>query len=231
MTRGGRICFLSSFRSRRSAAALSRRLCTRMSSTMPSWSTARHTQCFWPAIFTATSSRCHLSPARGSRGSVQRLGVCGGGDMTGRAVSGWGIVDGLSVAAGRNARGRRDAQCRGDGARIHALLPSFESEPARKLRRALDAVDRYLRSQSAPLVDYTERHRAGLRVGTSLIAGTANFLVNRRIAKSQQMRWSRRGADRLLQVRCALYNGTLGTGFGQQFLPTNDPHPPMAVAA
>src|SRR5215212_3052389 len=30
--------------------------------------------------------------------------------------------------------------------RIHALLPSFESEPARKLRRALDTVDRYLRS-------------------------------------------------------------------------------------
>ena len=115
--------------------------------------------------------------------------------------------------------------------RIRALLPSFESEPARKLRRALDAVDRYLRSQSAHLVDYAERHRAGLRVGTSLTEGTAKFLVNRRMAKSQQMRWSRRGADLLLQVRCALYNGTLGTGFGQKFLPINAPHPPMAVAA
>src|SRR3954469_2688397 len=57
--------------------------------------------------------------------------------------------------------------------RIHALLLCFESEPARKLRRALDAVDRYLRSQSAHLVDYAERHRAGLRVGTSLTEGTA----------------------------------------------------------
>jgi hypothetical protein len=123
----------------------------------------------------------------------------------------------------------KDAQISID--RIHALLPSFESEPARKLRRALDAVDRYLRSQSAHLVDYAERHRAGLRVGTALTEGTANFLVNRRMAKAQQMRWTRRGADRLLQVRCALYNGTLGTGFGQKFLPTNDPHPPMAVAA
>src|SRR4051812_40060437 len=37
--------------------------------------------------------------------------------------------------------------------------------------------------------------------------------------KAQQMRWTRRGADLLLQVRCALYNGTLGTGFGQKFLP------------
>src|SRR5215212_10155498 len=115
--------------------------------------------------------------------------------------------------------------------RIHALLPSFEGEPARKLRRALDAVDRYLRSQSAHLVDYAERHRAGLRVGTSLTEGTANFLVNRRMAKSQQMRWSRRGADLLLQVRCAVYNGTLGTGFGQRFQAANDPHPPAAIAA
>jgi hypothetical protein len=115
--------------------------------------------------------------------------------------------------------------------RIHALLPSFEGEPARKLRRALDAVDRYLRSQSAYLVDYAERHRAGLRVGTSLTEGTANFLVNRRMAKSQQMRWSRRGADLLLQVRCAVYNGALGIGFGQRFQAANDPHPPAAIAA
>src|SRR3954462_2506948 len=115
--------------------------------------------------------------------------------------------------------------------RIHALLPSFESEPARKLRRTLDAVDRYLRSQSAHLVDYAERHRAGLRVGTSLTEGTANFLVNRRMAKAQQMRWTRRGADLLLQVRCALYNGTLGTGFGQKFHAANDQHAPMALAA
>src|SRR3954468_24443641 len=74
------------------------------------------------------------------------------------------------------------------------------------------------------------RHRAGLRVGTALTEGTANFLVNRRMNKSQQMRWSRRGADRLLQVRCAVYNGTLGTGFGQRFYAVNDALPPVAAA-
>jgi hypothetical protein len=37
--------------------------------------------------------------------------------------------------------------------------------------------------------------------------------------KSQQMRWSRRGADLLLQVRCAIYNGAFGSGFGQLFGP------------
>src|SRR3954469_13545584 len=68
----------------------------------------------------------------------------------------------------------------------------------------------YLTGQSDWLVNYAEQHRAGLRVGTAITEGTANFLVNRRMNKSQQMRWSRRGADLLLQVRCAVYNGTFG---------------------
>jgi hypothetical protein len=124
--------------------------------------------------------------------------------------------------------------------RIRAVMPHFRGErgggrgpaaPSRRLWTALRALDGYLVGRSDRLVDYGERHRAGLRVGTALTEGTANFLVNRRMAKSQQMRWSRRGADRLLQVRCAVYNGTLGTGFGQRFYPANDPLPPVAAAA
>jgi hypothetical protein len=71
----------------------------------------------------------------------------------------------------------------------------------------------------------------GSRVGTALTEGTANFLVNRRMNNCQQMRWSRHGADLLLQVRCAVYNGTLGSGLGQKFQPANDLYPPIALAA
>ncbi len=88
---------------------------------------------------------------------------------------------------------------------------------SRRLWTALREIDRYLTSQSAWLVNYAERHRAGLRVGTSITEGTANFLVNRRMNKSQQMRWSRRGADLLLQVRCAVLNGKLGSSFEPLF--------------
>src|SRR3954469_23194880 len=123
--------------------------------------------------------------------------------------------------------------------RIQAAMPPFQSEPdsrrsvapSRKLWTALRALDDYLTGQSDWLVNYAERHRAGERVGTALTEGTANFLVNRRMAKSQQMRWTRRGADRLLHVRCAVYNGTLGTGFGKCFQAANDRHPPAAIAA
>src|SRR3954447_26547625 len=120
--------------------------------------------------------------------------------------------------------------------RIRQVMPVFQGEDDRKRdpssrRLALREIDRYLTSQSAWLVNYAERYRAGLRVGTSITKGIANFLVNRRMNKSQQMRWSRRGADLLLQVRCAVYNGTLGSGFGQRFQPANDPLPQAAVSA
>ena len=95
----------------------------------------------------------------------------------------------------------------------------------------MQALDGYLTGQSDWLVNYAERHRGGLRVGTAITEGTANFLVNRRMNKSQQMRWSRRGADLLLQVRCAVYNGTLGSAYGQKFHPANDSSPPTAIAA
>jgi hypothetical protein len=124
--------------------------------------------------------------------------------------------------------------------RIRAVMHHFQGEqgerksiaPSRKLWTALHALDGYLTGQSDWMVNYAERHRAGLRVGTAITEGTANFLVNRRMNKSQQMRWSRRGANLLLQVRCAVYNGTLGSGYGQKFHPANDTHPhPQAIAA
>jgi len=47
----------------------------------------------------------------------------------------------------------------------------------------------------------------------SIIEGTANFLVDRRMNKAQQMRVGTR------QVRCAVYNGTLGSGLAHRFEP------------
>ena len=123
--------------------------------------------------------------------------------------------------------------------RIRKVMHVFKGEhsqgargvASRKLWHALHAVDKYLRGQAAWLVNYAKRYRAGLRVGTSITEGTANFLVNRRMNKSQQMRRSRRGADMLLQVRCAVYNDTLGAGFGHRFDRIADADPALANAA
>jgi hypothetical protein len=66
---------------------------------------------------------------------------------------------------------------------------------------------------------------------TAITEGRANFLVNRQMNKSQQMRWSRLGVDLQLQVRCAAYNATFGSADGQKFRQPNDSSPPMAIAA
>jgi hypothetical protein len=100
---------------------------------------------------------------------------------------------------------------------MHYYKGERGSRTAHKLWHALREIDAYLRSQSARLVDYAARYRAGLRVGTSVTEGTANFLINRRMNKLQQMRWTRRGANLLLQVRCAVYNGTFGNGLCHRF--------------
>jgi hypothetical protein len=71
--------------------------------------------------------------------------------------------------------------------RIRAVMHYFRGEPdsrkstapSRKLWTALHALDGYLTGQSAWLVNYAERHRASLRVGTAITEGTANFPVNR----------------------------------------------------
>jgi hypothetical protein len=45
------------------------------------------------------------------------------------------------------------------------------------------------------------------------------------------MRWSRRGADLLLQVRCDVYNGALGKAFGHRFQATPSTITQLPLAA
>jgi hypothetical protein len=91
----------------------------------------------------------------------------------------------------------------------------------------LYAIDKYLRGQAAWLVNYAKRSRAGLRFGTSITEGTGHFLVNRRMNKSLQMRWSRRAT-----ICCSRFVAhKLGTGFGHRFDRIADVDPTLAKAA
>ena len=115
--------------------------------------------------------------------------------------------------------------------RIHAVMRHFQGEPtwSKKSCRvggqvgaASHASDKISEWTEEWFVNYAGRYRASLRVGPSITEGAANFLVNRRTNKLQQMRWSRRGADLLLQVRCAVHNVAFGSAFGQRSHPANN---------
>jgi hypothetical protein len=70
----------------------------------------------------------------------------------------------------------------------------------------------YLTLVEAALVDYGRRYRAGLRIATSGAESVVNRLVNARMNKRRQMRWSPQGAHRVLQVRAAVIDGRLRAG-------------------
>jgi hypothetical protein len=74
----------------------------------------------------------------------------------------------------------------------------------------------YVRLNMSAIVNYGTRYRSGQRISTSLAESAVNELVARRMVKKQQMRWSRRGAHLLLQVRTAVLNGDLSEQLAYQ---------------
>jgi hypothetical protein len=85
--------------------------------------------------------------------------------------------------------------------RVLKLLEAFDIDrtrarselPAKRLRSAMGKLRDYIHGQSAHLVNYGLRQRQGLAIGTSTTEGLANALVNKRMNKLQQMRWSAKG--------------------------------------
>jgi hypothetical protein len=68
----------------------------------------------------------------------------------------------------------------------------------------------YIENNEGALIDYGQRYRAGKPISTSRAESTVNQLVNARMNKRRQMRWSPQGAHRVLQVRAALLDGRFG---------------------
>ena len=67
----------------------------------------------------------------------------------------------------------------------------------------------YIENNEDALIDYGRRYRAGKLISSSLAEGTVNQLVSARMTKRRQMRWSPRGAHRVLQVRAAVLDGRI----------------------
>jgi len=78
---------------------------------------------------------------------------------------------------------------------------------ARRLVARCTELQTYIENNKGALVDYGQRYRAGKPISTSRAEGTVNQLVNARMNKRRQMRWSPRGAHRVLQVKAAVLDG------------------------
>ena len=75
----------------------------------------------------------------------------------------------------------------------------------------------YLLGFQEEVVAYSIAHADKQPVSTVPVESLINRLVNHRMNKRQQMRWSIRGAHHVLQVRVALVNRTLAEIFSRWY--------------
>jgi hypothetical protein len=80
---------------------------------------------------------------------------------------------------------------------------------AAKVAASLRGLETYVSGQAGLIIDYATARRDGEPISTATTEGTVQWLLHRRMGANQQMRWSPRGAHRMLKVRTAVANGTL----------------------
>lgn len=78
-----------------------------------------------------------------------------------------------------------------------------------KFSRAAHEFAVYIAANTASLINYGERYRAGERISSCLAESTVNAVISKRFAKRQQMQWTKRGAHLLLQTRTRALDRTL----------------------
>ena len=145
-------------------------------------------------------------------------------------------VRGLERAKWRLWHGRRPG-CR---RKLAALCRWAEREAMRgvagigKLRQHVADLLGYLERNEAALVHYAARRRRGEPIATSFVESAVDEIIAWRMAKAQQMRWSKPTLPPFLDVRTAVLNGTLEDAFRRRhhgFRPANDDQRPTAAAA
>ena len=96
-------------------------------------------------------------------------------------------------------------------------LPTFYALCAGTASSAAARLLTFLVNNRCDLIDYQRARMAGRRVSSASAESVMNRLINRRLTKRQQMRWSLKGAHYLLQTRVELLDGRLDTCFAKRF--------------
>lgn len=88
-------------------------------------------------------------------------------------------------------------------------------------RNALGRLIFYLRRASWGLVNYAKRRAQGLPISSAGAESVVDHVVGQRMKRNGHMRWTRRGANNLLQVRCAVLNSQDVRNF-KRWYPANE---------
>jgi len=127
---------------------------------------------------------------------------------------------------------------RGDIANPEEVIAALDidteaSNEARKLARTLHEFDHYIRTNRSSIPNYGDRYRNEEAISSAVAESSVNQIVSKRFVKKQQMRWTRRGAHLLLQIRTQALDDTLPATF-QRWYPgmrTDEPKREPTLAA
>jgi hypothetical protein len=92
----------------------------------------------------------------------------------------------------------------------------------KKLLKAVREFGGYVATNQQFIPDYGDRYRNDETITTSFVESAVNQVVSKRLVKSQQMRWSQRGAHLLLQIRTQVLNKELRSRFQHWYPGTAD---------
>ena len=107
-----------------------------------------------------------------------------------------------------------------------------ETVPAStKLAKSVREFRGYIEANQHFIPNYGERYRYGEAIATGFVGSTVNQVVSKRMVKKQQMRWTKRGAHLLLQVRAQVLNDDLRATFERWYPAIASPDVPLQEAA
>jgi len=98
------------------------------------------------------------------------------------------------------------------------------------LARTLHEFEHYIHTNQSSIPNYGDRYRNGEAISSAVAESTVNQIVSKRFVKKQQMRWTRRGAHLLLQVRTRVLDDTLTATF-QRWYPGMESRKPQQEPA
>jgi hypothetical protein len=100
---------------------------------------------------------------------------------------------------------------------LDAASAETSDDTVRKLRKAVEESQTYIVHSAGFIPNYGERWRYSARTSTAFVESTVNQVISTRTVKQQQMRWSPRGAQLLLQVPTQVLDEDLRAMFGRWY--------------
>lgn len=101
----------------------------------------------------------------------------------------------------------------GEGLEDDLELLEGKDVSIRKMYQAVREFNGYITANESYVVNYGDRYRNGETISTAFVESTVNEVVSKRFVKKQQMRWTKKGAHNLLQVRIQVLNDDLRQTF------------------